>query len=690
MNYVAILFNNSKEVDVYMFSIYDNIKRVESMAEFKRMIRPLYVIDEYAVSTERYEAFKDEITKLVIGSFHDGRMVTHPIKFKFYKDDKKTHQLQLRNFLYNIYLWQSMVELRGLNIYDETYILVPEKIKDVNDEIFRITLEPMIENSVDMETVQEYAANTVYDISSISVHFALIMALHFSDATVFYMYDNYGDLLKPKDYSNMQPDEIEQANIESEKELVDRIMNDPENPIHQIFHGGNPLKIKQLRELLMTVSLRPTLDGNVVTKPINKGLIMGALENPSDIYTDALAARLPMLVNNKDIGTVGYFIKALNILARTLEISNDVLDCGTTHYVNYEVKSSKHLKLLSGKYRVDDDELYMVKETDTHLIGKKIKVRSAITCCCGENEVCATCVGNLVALNWDISEGFATFVTEEWSKIVEQSKLSTKHLIHPIPEVITFSDSFYKWFILRSDEIYLRSDVTKKDYIIYIEPEEILKIEEFDADSTYNNFIDTGRFYIENTRTQDRVEISIKNNKKIYIRTEISEIMKDGKVPLKDLSDEYPIFEISIENNDSTKPFTELMNIVDLENKGLDDDSIDGISQRFLDLFVEGNIKLNIAGGEVILNRICRKPGKVQERPNFAKRKMPAYHFYSLGKCIEENASAPLGMIYEQLQRQLLRLNLEERNATSFIDPFFEEYVSMAPLLAQQEDGEDE
>ena len=675
-----------------MVDINEPVRRISNLTEFKTLIRPLYVIDEYAVDTECYNNFKDGLTRLAIGAFHNGQMMLLPIRFKFYREDKKVHTLQFRHFLYNVYMWQGMVELKGLRIYNETHILQPEKIPDVNDEIYRIVMEPMLDNSVDIWTVQEYAADVVYDMCSISVHFGLIMGLHFSDAEIFEIYDKYGDLLHPVDYTNMQPDEIEAANIAIENEFIARVMEDVGSPLHQIIAGGNPLKIKQMRELLMTVGLRPTLDGHVVARPINKGLIMGALNNPSDKFNDGLAARLPIVVNNKDMGTVGYFVKALNILALTLEVSTVVLDCQTTHTVNYEVKSQKHLKLLTGKYRVDEyDELHMIRATDKYLIGQTIPVRSPVTCCCGENEVCPTCLGRTISLNWDITEGFATFVTEEWSKIVEQAKLSTKHLVHPIPEVIEFNETFYKWFILKSDEIYIKEDAPRKDYAIFIESEEMLKVEEFDANTTFNNYIDTGRFYIVNLKTKEKVEIFIKNNKKIFIRTESSELIKDdGYIMLKDLSDDCPVFEISIENNDSTKPFTALMNLIDLENKGLDDPSIDNMSQRLLDLFVEAHIPLNVVAGEVMLNRICREDGNVQNRPNFGKRKLPKYHFYSLGKCIEENASPTVGFIYEQYQRQLLRLNLEKRNSTSYVDALFEENVSMEPLLSQQVDDEEE
>lgn len=673
------------------FDIFQVLPRIKTMEEFKQHIKPLYVIDEYAYSKEQYRTFKKGFEALSIGAFWNGDMMTYPIKFKFYKDDKETFTLEFRRFLYNIFLWYPMVSLKGIKVFDESSILQVNNIPRINDEINRISLKPLLDNSVSTSKVCDYAADIVYDLGCISVYFGLIMALHFDDSDIFWMYDNFGDLLHPKDYSTMQPDEIEQENKRTEDLLLKYIHGTGPNVFHQMMAAGNPFKTKQLRELLLSVSLRPTLDGGVVTRPINNGLIMGALRTPADIFTDALAARKPALINNSDMGDIGYFIKALNILTLTLQVSRSVFDCGTYHFVNYEVRTHDHLKLLAGKYMDDgNDDLRMVRTTDTHLIGKKIRVRSSITCCCAENEVCATCIGDLITYNWDLAEGFATFITEEYSKDIEQNSLSSKHLIHPIPEIIKFNEEFDKWFELRGTEIYLKDSVPHKEYLLFIDPEEMYKFEEFDDDSTYNNYIDTGRFFMEDPKTGERQEVQIMNNKKFFIRTETIDLLKEGYIAVKDLIDEVPIFEISISNNDTTRPFREIQQLLELENKKLDNPSIDGVANRMLDLFVDANLNLPIAAAEMALNRICRRPGNVQRRPDFSTIRMPEVQFYSVGKCTEENESVTLGMIYEQLLRQFSRMNLEERQAPSFIDPFFSEKVYMDPILDQIREDEEE
>lgn len=673
------------------------LPRIKTMEEFEQKVKPMYVIDEYTGSRRQYREFKQQLQIYAIGSFHKGEFMQHPVRFKFYKDDKETYELEFRAFLYNVFLWYPMVELKGIHAFGAHSIVRPEQLPNINKEITNISLKPLRDNSVRKRIRESYASAIVYDLQSIGVYFSLIMLLHFDLSHIFHMYDNYGDLLHPKSYDGMQPDEICEENEKNEKLLMKYIREDGvDNPFHQIVCGGNPFKVKQMRELLMSISLRPTLDGNVVTKPINKGLIMGALHSASDKFIDALASRKPQLVNNNDMGDIGYFIKALNILTRTLEVSRWTLDCGSTHFVEYEVKSEAHLKLLAGKY-IDDGhgDIRMLREDEKEYIGKKIRARSAVTCCCGENEVCATCIGDLITYNWDIAEGFAVFITEEYSKDIEQNSLSQKHLINPIPEVIEFCKEFAKWFELRGTEIYLKYGLPVKDYAIYIEPEEIFKFEEFDPDTTYNTYIDSGRFFIENLKSGDRTEISIKNDKKFFIRTESMSVLKDGYMALKDLSDEVPIFEISIENNDATVPFKEMMKILKWENKKLKDPSINGISNKMLDLFVQANLKLAIAAAEMALNRIIRRPDDVMRRPDFSRIEMPEYHAYSTSKCLEENASPTVGFIFEQLQRQMLRLNIEERNDPSFVDPFWQEKIDMSPILSQvrsddEDDEEDE
>ena len=96
-------------------------------------------------------------------------------------------------------------------------------------------------------------------------------------------------------------------------------------------------------------------------------------------------------------------------------MSTEVSDCNTKHLVTYEIKDAKLLKKFNDKYyKIEDDEPLRLLDArkDKHLIGKKIKVRSAATCALGDC-VCAKCIGRSASLNYDIAQGFSGFESEE-------------------------------------------------------------------------------------------------------------------------------------------------------------------------------------------------------------------------------------------------------------------------------------
>lgn len=682
-----------------MVDIQTEVPRIKTIEALKEYVSSLYVIEKYATCPKEYKSFIDRIRNIVRGCIDIEECREYPIQFKFYKEEKETHTIELRRFLYNISIWYPFSLLHDLSFMNESYIMneemTPKVNKFVNDKILSILRKDNVKDS----DINRYGAEVTALIGSISIDFSLIMGLHYDERTFQTMYKDpeYRDMMELKiEDTEMQPVEIEELLKDVENRMLDKISKDKDNPFNVLVKVGTGMKSKQLVEFMIMVGMRPTLDNEVVTYPINNSFLINGLNKPSYMYIDALGARKPLLVNNKDMGTVGYFCKTLNLATRSLEISTKQIDCGTNFTVNYQVKTPAHLNLLRGKYIYDEemDDFKLIDTSDRSLVGKTVRARSVITCCCGENHVCPTCVGEIINYNYDIAHGFSVFITEEWSKDVEQNTLSTKHLLVTVSERIEFSDTFKKFFKLEGEEIKLLDGITGvKDLVIYVNPDEIKKVEELDPNSTYNTYIETGRFYIVNVKTGESQEVSVKNDKCIYIRTESSALFKqfDGYLPLKEIEEDQPVFEISINNNPLTKPFHDLISILDSENrKGMDEVTIDTISQKVLDLFVEGKLDVPIAGAEFILNRICRKPDNVMKRPNFGKRKMPKYKFFGLSKVVENNESVTTGMSFEQLQRQFTNLLISERNGTGFYDPMFKEDVDMTPIFNYMKEIDEE
>lgn len=391
-------------------------------------------------------------------------------------------------------------------------------------------------------------------------------------------------------------------------------------------------------------------------------------------------------MNAKSMGTAGYFGKKVGELCRTVSISRRVLDCNTKHLVKYQLKSEKYLNKLHGKFyklNPDDEDYKVLKLTDTDLIGKTIYARTAQTCACGQDHVCARCIGTISNLNWDIAEGFSVFQAQELTKQLEQNILSGKHLLTTRSETIEFSEEFYKYFSLSVGEISLSEMGEFNDLALFVDPDEIAKVEEFDDDSSYNTYISTGRFFVRNLKTKEEHEIKIKQDKEIYISPAITKILRDNKgiVKLKDIDPEMTIFEVIILNNELTKPLYDMMNLLDSDAKrNFGEMTIDNVSQKFLDILIEAGLSASMLSGEIVLNRMIRDENDIMMRPDFSQEEMPPYKIYTVTKVLENNKSVTIGLGFENIKRQITNINLEKRTAPSYMDAFFKERLSTLPI----------
>lgn len=248
-------------------------------------------------------------------------------------------------------------------------------------------------------------------------------------------------------------------------------------------------------------------------------------------------------------------------------------------------------------------------------------------------------------------------------------------------EVINFNKEFYDFFTILGGEI--NPDVNNndkiiniEDYAIYIDPEDIVKTNEMDYDSLYNTSITNGRFYIRNIENSSEEDILIQadGEKEIFLTEIALEYMKKGKglICFKDLNDDDKLFEMVIMNKELTKPLYDLMNLLNKQRTEDIDETIDSMSQRFLDLLIESKIDANVVAAELIINRLIRSVEREYERPDFSKDEIEPYNIYTVSKALEKNKSPLIGLSFQNIKRQLLSDDLYEgRDGSSFIDSFY-------------------
>lgn len=677
------------------FDLVTDVPVIHNREELAQWLRPLYIIDDILVDDDTYNNMRNCILNLVRGSFTIRACREYPIKFKFNKKDKEEYQLELRDFLINLILFEPFIELYGLNVLDKSYIFdcktgIPNIENYINNKIILTLKDYQVKNTY----LNIRISNVIYNLRMISVDFSQILGLNFNIFTFADMYSSnteIRDIMETKFDESLQPYEIEAQLKELQNREMQIYKDLPDNELGAILRSATGVKPKQFTEFTIAGGLKPTIDGYTIPEVIQNSILIGGLDRPSYFYIDAGGANKSLIMNKRVMGSAGYFGKLVSLLTRTLSMDTEISDCGNPHLIEIELKSNTHLKRCDGKYfKVNKDDVdYTVLnyEKHKHLVGKKIYIRSAITCGLG-NHVCAKCIGIQALTNADIANGVSTFYSEEVTKVVEQNILSTKHLLETFSEIIKFNDNFYKFFTLIGGEIMPVLQVEDEDkdiddYAIYINPDDINKVDEYEDDSLFNNFLPDAKFVIRNINNPKEEDIPIElEDKELFIS---KDVMKDiyknnGYIYFSELNEDMKLFEINIQNKELTKPLYDLMNLIN-KKKDNENETIDTMLQQFLDLMVTAKISASIVAGEVIINRLVKDINDPYVRPDFSQEILPKYQIKTVKNALTKNKSPLIGLSSEGLKKQLLDDELyNTRYEESYVDPLFRETISMKRL----------
>ena len=667
---------------------------IKNRKELEFYLKKCFIIADYMVDKASYKVFIMKLRNLINGCFHIRQCREYPVTFKFYKEDRKTYTLELRHFYVNVMLWYPFTELYEFGVLNGSLIFDcmndTVKIKDYIDNcLIQILRDYHLKNTV----INPMISEVLFNLRMISEDFSLLLGLNIRTSTIMDVYEDnetVRNLMESEFFITETPTEIEGRLNDAEETIQVEFKQYPNNTIGVMLRAKTGIKTKQLRELIVAAGLKPTISGETISVPISNSLMIGGLDKASYFYIAALGARKSLVMNKLVMGKAGYYCKIVGMLTDTLKGSKTVVDCGTTHLVTYFVANKKILRKLNGKfYKVHDyEDLKVINaEKDKHLIGQKIKVRSAATCACGPNEICARCIGLTVNLNNDILDGYSIYETEEVTKVINQNILSTKHLLSTKTIAIEFNEDFDKFFTIVAGEInpIVRDNLHVDDiddYAIYIDPKDMVKTNEQDYDSLFNTCIYNGKFMVVNLKNpEEKIPIHTLEEKELFITETALELMRKrkGYIYFKDLDDDVKLFEMVYINNELTKPLYDFINLTNKENKDVITMSIDDISQKLLELLIDSNINAGVVSIEIILNRLIRKEDDIYERPDFSDPDyLEPYQIVTVRKALMKNKAPLIGISYENIKRQFLSRDLyEKRHEPSYIDPMFKKEVSM-------------
>jgi hypothetical protein len=209
----------------------------------------------------------------------------------------------------------------------------------------------------------------------------------------------------------------------------------PDSDLYPFIRTNTGLNVKQLTQAISFVGLKPDISGGIIPVCINDNYLYG-FDGLEPYYINCLGTRKATVTNFRMVRKSGYLTRKL--LLATIDRTHDdsvIKDCGTKHYITYSALRLRRSSIKSTAATTtssmtigESDQIrspnYLGAKKDKDLIGKKIALRSPVTCC--GKDVCATCYGrDLSNKNKNYNTGLvASFKLTE---PLTQKLLSAKH-----------------------------------------------------------------------------------------------------------------------------------------------------------------------------------------------------------------------------------------------------------------------
>lgn len=694
-----------------------NLPTIRTVKDCEREFPDIVVISRLN-TYEEFDHFYYKLFYAICACIEISECIKYKIKFKFYPDEEKTYELSMPKFLLNLNAYRPLIELNTIQQYYQTKIEVLDEsfiIGTMFSNTTRLALETKVMNvlseyGISFERISELLKVLIERYQEISLEFTMINKASIMTFESVFLND-YRTSEKIRELNNIEiPQSLQTADVEDllkkkTGELLDEFAK-TKNPIWYVSKAGNHIKQKQVQELYISYGQIPDISGNVIPYTMKGNGFSTGYVTPIDLYIAATGSRLSAIMNKDHMGEAGYLSRNLILLSRTLTLSKNVFDCGTKHLLPLTVTDSTFLHRLENKWYCEHigEPLRIIHFDECkHLIGKRIFVRSMITCAL-QDEVCHMCYGQDSHLVMNMP-GMSIFNTEVYSEPVSQNILSTKHLLATAANRLTFSDSFNKYFKYNAGDIFLKEkdewdmDVPAGHLSIRIEKDNLIPINKQDITeySTFGSNLESP-FYIYNNQNNTYDKIEIINYESMFIDAEsvklfklVSEKKSEGgrkfyELPLSVLSTELDgrLLSIDIKNNGLTDSLYRIMNLINKDASKYDDYS--QLAQDFFEILIDAGIRARVVQPEIILNRLIRDANNLYMRPDFSKFNDPEYKILTLDQALLNRKAPTVGLSYQSLKRQLLSDALyNEKDGSSYLDPLYAEKIPTTRLkeLAQ-------
>lgn len=163
-------------------------------------------------------------------------------------------------------------------------------------------------------------------------------------------------------------------------------------PCAYMIESGARGSWDQAKQMILTRGFISNFDGEILPTPIKNSLVQGL--TPEEFFLSTNGCRKGLLDVALNTGTSGYLSRKLIFTCANLQIDKNLDDCGSTDFLEVNVKTQRKARMLVGRYMSTKNGLVLItNENCLELTGKIIEIRSPILC--KSAKLCKTCYGNL-------------------------------------------------------------------------------------------------------------------------------------------------------------------------------------------------------------------------------------------------------------------------------------------------------
>ena len=627
-------------------------------------------LDDVLASEQSLTLIYQDLIDLMKYGFEDERIRHLPIHFKIHRDDETIHTLAANNFISNLIFWDPFVKLDVVDLMDETYIMnfVDTSLKDYMEYMDTKILPHMDE--VEWNTKNAIIDDIKYNMKGIAFSFTMQMGLGMSVYDIHRVAKEIPEVEEimscPID-KTMQPSEIEKE-LEDRTNRIVKIFSSTPNDIRPLFKSGSGLSKAQFKEIVVRIGLKADINGNTIPYPIDCNLLWSGINKPSYYYILGTAGRKALIVGKNRMSEPGYLSKKMNNCALQMVLRKDSESCGSTHYVEYHIKTDEILEMLDKRYYIWNGEMKLLNYTkDKHLIGKKVSFRSPCTCTCAHTEgICRTCYGALYDINKDLSSA-GGFAATKNSEPIGQGFLSTKHKQTTASQLIKLCDEFEKAFELSSASVSISSNATEA-FAVQIEC-----LEEEQVGEEVKFFCKEFSLYSKSNET--KYKIFEENGAKFYLSANLLKLHRKYKgrpIDLMEFDEDEAIFYLEVQSDDVTNILTQLEKV--LNTKGHNGaTTISDLCQAYLETNLHFGIRYNAVHNEMIIASLLRDAKNPYKYADFNTSQ--DYQILTIDSCLKSNPSPVLSLLAGYMRQQITSDEFLNKSMSSYIDPMFMPYI---------------